>query len=680
MPPIRYKAAGSFLPRPVLFTLLLGILLPTACVLWFMTQAMNNEQLAIQQKLLNLYRGQLKILTQDFKNQWQSDISHIEDIATHTDASTLFAEVVRKKLASAVLVYGKDNELRYPVLARTSYQPTSTVKWAQATRLEFQQGDIEAAIKAYRTIATESRNPQMAALALNALARCQSKRNDSRSAIETLTVDLADPRFAQAIDAQGRLIQISAQLRALELMQAQWDSSQDTRTRRQADSARQNVFNEMPRFSALFAQLSDRLNNYQAQNELPMASNQRVFLMHQVQNRWPNQASFPTLHPEALALDFLSTLAASHRIARAPTLSPTALADTWRLSSANYPLEMLYTTTHLQSVLRTLAQRKFTDSDVLLLPPADDIKADSILASMPLGNLMPGWRIALSAKEDALFKTEAKAQISLYFWIGILITASIVLLSVITASYLNRQIKQNRLKNDLIATVSHELKTPLSSMRLFVDTLLEEQPDKEASATANTQEYLRLIHKENLRLSRLIDNFLTFSRMERGKQPFVMRPCQIDTLVRAALEAMQEKLETSGFEVTTGITPDLPLVDADADFILTALINLIDNAYKYSGDSKRIRVGAHCRGRHVCIEVQDWGIGLSRRHYKKIFNRFYRVDQSLSRETDGCGLGLNIVDFIVKAHSGRTEIESELNKGSLFRLCLPAAGKFKVSL
>jgi signal transduction histidine kinase len=653
MPFIRYKAAGNFLPRPVLFTLLLGILLPTACVLWFMTQAMNNEQLAIQQKLLDLYREQLKVLTQDFKNQWQSDISHIEDMASHTDASALFAEVARRKLASAVLVYGKDNELRYPALAKTSYQPTSTPKWARATRLEFQQGDIKAAIEAYRAIATESRNPRMAALALVALARCQSKVNDTRSAIETLTVELADPRFAQATDAQGRLIQISAQLRALELMQGQWATSQDKR------------------FSALFAQLSNRLNSYPAQNEMQMASNQRVFLIHQLQSRWPNRTSFPTLNSEALALDFLSTLDASHRIERIATLSPTALRDTWRLSSANYPLEMLYTKTHLQSVLRTLAQGKFAESGVLLLPPADDIKADSIVASMPIGGVMPGWRIALSAKEDLLLKTEAKAQISLYFWTGILITASIVLLSIITASYLNRQIKQNRLKNDLIATVSHELKTPLSSMRLFVDTLLEEQSDKEASATTNTREYLKLIHKENLRLSRLIDNFLTFSRMERGKQPFFMQPCQIDALVHAALEAVREKLDASGFEVTTDITPNLPLIDADADFMLMALINLIDNAYKYSGDSKRIRIGAHCRGRHICIEVQDWGIGLRRRDYKKIFNRFYRVDQFLSRETDGCGLGLNIVDFIVKAHSGKIEVESELNKGSLFRLYLP---------
>jgi signal transduction histidine kinase len=364
-------------------------------------------------------------------------------------------------------------------------------------------------------------------------------------------------------------------------------------------------------------------------------------------------------------------LAASQKAERADTLSATALADVWRLSAANGSLELLYTKAHLQSSLQTLAQQRLTEADTLLLPPAAEIEAHSILASTPVGNLMPGWRIALSAKGRPSLDTAAKARISLYLWTGLLITAGIVLLSIITAGYLNRQIRQSRLKNDLIATVSHELKTPLSSMRLFVDTLLEEHADREEGNKTHTRDYLRLIHKENLRLSRLIDDFLTFSRMERGKQPFVMRPCRIETLVHPALEAVRKKLETSDFEITTEIAPDLPLIQADGDFMLTVLINLIENAYKYSGDSKKIRISAYRRDRHLCIEVQDWGIGVSRRHHKKIFNRFYRVDQSLSRETDGCGLGLNIVSFIVKAHSGKIEVASELNQGSLFRVRLP---------
>jgi signal transduction histidine kinase len=649
-----YNAVDGFLPRPVLLSLLLGVLLPTACVLWFMSQAMNNERLALQQKSLDLYNSQLQILMQDFNSQWESNIRHIQAVAAHADASALFAEVVRKKLASAILVYDKEGLLRYPILAKAVYKPESDPKWAHATRLEFQQGDLKGAIESYRAIAAENPNTRMTALALNALARCYAKLNDARSAIKTLTQDLADPRFAQATDAQGRLIQLNAQLRAVELMYAQPASWQ---------------------YKPYLTQLSQRLNDYQAQSKAPLPSKQRVFLMQQLQSRWPGGVSFPTLDAENLALDFLNTLAAPRKMELTPTLSATALADTWRLSLAGDAVELLYTKTYLQSALQALAQQKFPEVGVLLLPPTGEIRTDGVLASTPVGKLMPGWRVTLSAKEGAS-GAAATARISLYLWAGILITGSIVLLSVITGGYINRQIRENRLKNDLIATVSHELKTPLSSMRLFVDTLLDEQP----GTASNTKEYLQLILKENLRLSRLIDDFLTFSRMERGKQPFVMQPCRIETLVHPALQAVQKKLETSDFEVTIDIAPNLPQINADADFMLTALINLIDNAHKYSGDSKRILIAAYRRDKHICIEVQDWGIGMSRRHHKKIFNRFYRIDQSLSRETDGCGLGLNIVSFIVKAHTGKIEVESELNQGSLFRLCLPAIEISKTNL
>ena len=200
-----------------------------------------------------------------------------------------------------------------------------------------------------------------------------------------------------------------------------------------------------------------------------------------------------------------------------------------------------------------------------------------------------------------------------------------------------------QLKNDLLATVSHELKTPLASMRLLVETLLDGRYDD----PQRVREYLELIFKENDRLSRLVDNFLSFSRMERNKQNFERVEITASEVARSAAAALGDRSNAPGCRLDVEIASDLPRIYADPDAMVTAILNLLDNAYKYSGDRKQIVLRAYAEGREVCFAVRDNGIGLSARARSKIFERFYQVDQSLSRRGSGCGLGLSIVRFIV---------------------------------
>jgi len=233
-----------------------------------------------------------------------------------------------------------------------------------------------------------------------------------------------------------------------------------------------------------------------------------------------------------------------------------------------------------------------------------------------------------------------------------------------------RQMKLNRLKNDFIATISHELKTPLSSMRVLADTLLE--GDYKDQQTA--REYLELICKENKRLSRLIDNFLTFSRMERNKQAFEMEQAGPAEIGRAAAEAVKTKFSKGRCDLALDIADDLPDVLADRDAMVTVLVNLLDNAYKYSRDDKRIELKAYADDGSVCFVVRDNGIGISRRVAKKIFKRFYQADRTLSRRAEGTGLGLSIARFIVDAHNGTISVDSKPEQGSTFMVRLPAVG------
>ncbi len=292
--------------------------------------------------------------------------------------------------------------------------------------------------------------------------------------------------------------------------------------------------------------------------------------------------------------------------------------------------------------------------------PQDTLKV------VPMGRYMPDWLLAVTwgslGEHDPLSAAASRHQWT-YLWTGTLSIAAIALLGIVIGVHLRRQARLNHLKNDLIATVSHELKTPLSSMRVLVDTLLEGRckiPEQE-------KEYLALIARENTRLSRLIDNFLAFSRMERNKRSFDFAPVDINQVVQAAVAALGDR----GQAVQVNALPDLRGIDADYDALVTVVLNLLDNACKYSSQPSGIEVRTFTDDHHVCIAVQDHGIGIARRHQSRIFERFFQVDQTLSRNAGGCGLGLSIIQFIVEAHHASITVESELGQGSTFTVRFP---------
>jgi signal transduction histidine kinase len=230
-------------------------------------------------------------------------------------------------------------------------------------------------------------------------------------------------------------------------------------------------------------------------------------------------------------------------------------------------------------------------------------------------------------------------------------------------------IKLNKLKNDFIATVSHELKTPLASIRVLVDTLLEGNVKDQEQVT----DYLQLTNKENTRLSRLIDNFLTFSRMERNKHAFDIRPSSPAAIAQDAVDAVKQQHSNEKCEFEMTVIEDVPDIFADHDSMVMVVVNLLDNACKYSSDDKRIMLRVFAEEEYVCFSVKDNGIGIPRRALKKIFSRFYQVDQSLTRTAEGCGLGLSIVKFIVDAHEGKIDVDSSPGKGSTFTVRIPKA-------
>jgi two-component system phosphate regulon sensor histidine kinase PhoR len=235
-----------------------------------------------------------------------------------------------------------------------------------------------------------------------------------------------------------------------------------------------------------------------------------------------------------------------------------------------------------------------------------------------------------------------------------------------TLAVLYREAQVARLQTDFVNKVSHDLRTPLTSIRMFVETLqLGRIQDQ-----ARQSEALEIIAEETQRLSALINRLLDWARMESGKRSYEVRRVKVAPIVDAALHAFEPQRLTAQAEVTRDVAPDLPDVWADPQAISEALLNLLNNAHKYTGPEKKIRVSATRSGPMVQLRVADNGPGIAARDQKRIFDKFYRARDPLSRTIEGTGLGLAMVKHIVAGHDGQISVQSEVGKGATFTIAL----------
>ena len=230
-----------------------------------------------------------------------------------------------------------------------------------------------------------------------------------------------------------------------------------------------------------------------------------------------------------------------------------------------------------------------------------------------------------------------------------------------------REVRVAELKSNFVASVSHDLKTPLALIQLFAETLELGR----VRTPERAQEYYRIINGEAKKLTRLIENILDFSRMEAGLRPYRMEPADLSESVNKVLARMETQFSQGNFAVTPKIEPDLPRILADEGAAEQAIENLLANAMKYSGDAKHIEIEAKRVNGHIVVSVTDHGIGISRREQGRIFRKFYRVQRELGGGPQGTGLGLAIVDHTMRGHGGFVRVESEPDQGSTFSLHFP---------
>ena len=550
-PPV-WREGGTWLDRSAWLFVLLALLtvLPAACVLWFMNDALTRESAVSHQRVLEAYRGQLRLVRSRLDPIWRAHAATLN--ASQGRADQRFQELIASETAEGAILLGPDGAVEFPDRYAAPGPDTKS---------------IEQQIVAASGMKADARGPMVASLAA-------------------------------------------------------------------------------------------RLNDYSAS----MPARERLLFMDRRRQLAPNVA-MPTHAALRLSIEMLD----AERPAPMPeVVRQTAMPDVWALTSADQRVIAFYRIGRLEAMMHDFLHQ-IAPSGIIFLAVPPDMRADS--EAIAAGSWLPGWQLSFMPIESSEFDEDDRQHRVVYVSVALAGIGIIAIVGLAAAGSLRRHLRLARLKTDLVAAASHELRSPLASMRVLVDGLLADDP----LDPKKTREYLEMLAVENARLSRLIENFLTFSLLERNRHRFVFTPSAPSAIVSAAVDAVRDRVPDD-CDLRIEIPPALPSVMADADALRTALINLLENALKYTPANKRIVIRATQDGNgSVMFAVEDNGIGIPVREQRRIFRRFYRVDQRLSRETSGVGLGLSIVELIARGHRGSVSVRSAPGSGSTFTLRVPCA-------
>jgi two-component system phosphate regulon sensor histidine kinase PhoR len=284
--------------------------------------------------------------------------------------------------------------------------------------------------------------------------------------------------------------------------------------------------------------------------------------------------------------------------------------------------------------------------------------------------MFPDYKIGISLVGQTIEELVQQRALTNILLIGLL-TLVLILGVWIVYRNIKKEVEIAQIKSDFVSNVSHELRTPLSLISMFSETLEMDRVKTEEKK----KEYYSIISNEANRLSKIVNSILNFSKMEAGKRQYNFVDSYLNDVVENVHRSYKFHLEQKGFTLMLTKDETIPIIKIDEEAVSEALVNLIDNAVKYSDNKKEIIIRTGQENNFAFVEIEDRGIGIPEKDQKKIFEKFFRVSSGNVHNVKGSGIGLSIVKHIVDAHKGSIELFSEVNKGSKFRLLFPL-GKY----
>jgi signal transduction histidine kinase/tetratricopeptide (TPR) repeat protein len=722
---------------PIRIMIFVGaIMLPTIILGYLAIRTAETERVAVWEKLKESYTSLANIVSDQLDNMLSSAENDFRDsvsaLPSHDkDSLQRLSDQLEGKhgVIHQVFFLNASGEMVFPEDPRKAREQGSREArgrerdifesyLAAGERQEFKHKNPQRAIYEYQRILGDMKEPVYKAIALNGIARCYAKLGLNQEAIDHYSkiideyvdvtdgwIDIAAIAYLQAASIYRKMDDVDSAVEMLmalysNLSDNRWDLDAEEisyfadRARRQLlvtrDASRVTGFAEIDANVVRLVKLHRFLKNYDrlvsdemAQVVNPGAGDPGLVLhLLRYTDAGPYLVSYipnPAVETDAMARGSLMSQATTVAPDR-EKLNDIALAgfevDLDYLASQGFE-EVLSGLTIKDDVILAILNE---DNEILDLgAPKSKIKnqKSKILLTTVTSSSLPFWKVGVYLKEPESLERLSKRKAGLRIFVIVGLILAIAFGIYLTLREARREAELARLRSDFVANVSHELRTPLSSIQIFSETLKQNK----ITNRDKQEQYLDTISSESDRLARLVDNVLDFSRLERRIKEFKFRPVNVGEVVTSAVEAYRFYAEQRGATIRLNMAQDLPEIEADSEAISQMVINLVDNAVKYSDvgslsarnseDGGEITIHVFRRGNNIVIQVADKGVGMDEEDMKKIFDKFYRGKNVANLGTGGTGLGLTLAKAVAEAHGGDILVRSKRGVGSRFSVILP---------
>ena len=695
---------------PLLF--FLGIGIPCLLLGYLAFRGIQNDQALLEKERLNEHRKILELVTKSVEEnilkaeqaflyiiteqQKIDQPDRIRSMDSLKNQNPLVEEVFfsenfgKIQLPLAKLLFLPNGSTQSSLaLSRT---PTSVRKDQIGQQLEFQQKNYPKALVSYQQRFEQVSDPQMKGELLSAIARVQKKSTlfrDAKTTYEEITRDYSHIQtaggvplgLAARLELGSLSLAIIDTLSAIktffnlykDLLNREWRLEKDQYDFFSQDikESIDDIFSQAPSavplqpYQSTYSMLKEEEKNQRKITErlLTFRENAAADLKAKVSLN-PEE---PRSSPRRFTLEsgehtYLVSLLSQY------TGNGSQVNVIWGLLlNAGYLRDSLLRQILLSNVYSGKTGWIVKGRDDKTILKSENSPSGSITARTNFEGGFPPWSVEFYQQDPDLFETFLISRRGIYFYMFFLLAGILIFGLTLTIRTVAHELELSKMKSDFVSTISHEFKSPLSSIRQLAEMLQSGRVPSEE----RRQQYYDVLVEQSERLSLLIDNILDFAKIEEGRKEFNFEIVDIGPLLQEIVSIIQDRVRHKDFVIQVKIEKPLPSIRADRAAITQAITNLIDNAIKYSGEAKNIFVRAFAENQYLIITVKDFGIGIRKEEIDKVFERFYRGGDELTRKVKGSGLGLTLVKQIVEVHHGNVNVESEPGHGSTFSIRLP---------